>query len=111
MSTEKTQLEVGDFVTREYFGQLSIYEITRVTAKRAFAKALNGYKISFNRVLRGTHVDRPYQSDVSYHLTTDADREKIKRSNLIGLASKLRFDLMTTDQLERILSISKEVQP
>lgn len=114
METEQKLLMVGDeIVSRKYGKYGDILKITRVTAKRAFARVNEKYERSFYRAISGNFVQEYGGSSYgpSYSLLNDDIRNDV-RLNFLGRQLKdrlntLNIGLLSLDQLE---SLSVEIE-
>lgn len=89
------QLEIGDILYGSKYGSFdSTYQITRVTAKRAFAKVTDRYELQFNRECKGTYAREigGSQWGPTYYLETEEIKAKWHDK---ALRSKLQTVLST----------------
>jgi hypothetical protein len=103
-------LEVG---MRLYCG-LNRYTISRVTPKRAYIKVNDSYEVEFNRDFKsGCHFI--YERGAHglhrsvYELETPGLIAAFNRGRLVRKAMKINMNILTDDQLNRIMAIGDEV--
>lgn len=104
-------LEVGMTL---YCG-LSRYKISRVTPKRAYIKINDSYEIEFNREQNNTaYIKKRGNGDAwnreYYAVETPELIAAYNRDKLVRKAMKINMNILTDDQLNRIMAIVDEVK-